>query len=388
MKPVRLYVENFMCFDKAYIDFSQFSAAMIVGKIEGNDSYYNGVGKTSLFKAIEYVLFNQADVNLENIVRDDSGACHIVMDFLIGDQEYRVSRSRTKKGTTDLTLLQRNGQVGSEEEVYHSVSSAKDDPTYQNYHPYIDKKEFEKYCNDLSGSRAGDTEKDLSKLIKFNNKSFRSTVHFMQNDLNGLPTATPEKRKGILKEALNLSVYQKLEKIAKEKAGLLFKDIEKSQTIIESIGDPDQDLKILASQLVETQKNLVSKQEEMSFLEEELKINTEKVAQLTQDHAILENKFASLVTREAAAIVERGKSETSVKEYTSKCSNIIKIAKDIIAEINALKDNQTKLASLDYTQIDILTEQVEKSKEQIAQHNQIIKTNVARHEELKEPLPK
>src|ERR1700678_2450616 len=105
MKPLRVYGENFMCFDRFYIDFTQFSAALIVGKIENNDSYSNGVGKTSIFKAIEYALFNQADVNLENIVRDDSGICRVVLDFLIGDQEYRLSRSRTKKGTTDLILL-------------------------------------------------------------------------------------------------------------------------------------------------------------------------------------------------------------------------------------------------------------------------------------------
>ena len=222
MKPVRLYIENFMCYDRAYIDFTQFSAALVVGKISGNDSYSNGVGKTSLFKAIEYVLFNQADVNLENIVRDDSATCQVVMDFIIGDQEYRVSRSRTKKGTTDLTLLQRTGKDGSDEEVYHKiVPDQKDD----NYIPYIDKKQTDKFWKNISGSRAGDTEKDLAKLVKFNRKSFRSTIHFPQKDMSGLPTVTPEKRKGILKEALDLVIYSKLEKIAKEQASKLSKDI-------------------------------------------------------------------------------------------------------------------------------------------------------------------
>ena len=34
MKPLRLYGENFMCFDRFYIDFTQFSAALIVGKMK------------------------------------------------------------------------------------------------------------------------------------------------------------------------------------------------------------------------------------------------------------------------------------------------------------------------------------------------------------------
>jgi DNA repair exonuclease SbcCD ATPase subunit len=380
MKPIRLYVENFMCFDRAYIDFTQFSAALIVGKIEGNDSYSNGVGKTSLFKAIEYVLFNQADVNLENIVRDDSLVCQIVMDFLIGDQEYRVSRSRSKKGTTDLTLLQRNGQGGVEEKVYHQISD-------QNYRPLIDKKETKDYWKDLSGSRAGDTEKDLAKLIKFNGKSFRSTVHFMQNDLTGLPTATPEKRKGILKDALNLLVYLKLEKIAKDKSNLLSKDIERHKVLIEGLGNPESDLKNLTLQLAEVERLLTSKQEGLATLDNESKIQNENISKLVHAHSNLEGKFAALLVKEAATTSDRNRTEISVKEYTSKCSNVIKLAKEIIAEVNSLKEMQAKLVSLDYGQIDILNEQIEKNKEQITQHNQIIKLNLAKYDELKVPLP-
>jgi len=380
MKPIRLYVENFMCFDRAYIDFTQFSSALIVGKIEGNDSYSNGVGKTSLFKAIEYVLFNQADVNLENIVRDDSLVCRIVMDFLIGNQEYRISRSRSKKGTTDLTLLQRNGEAGTEEETYHQISD-------QNYHPFIDRKETKNYWKDLSGSRAGDTEKDLAKLIKFTSKSFRSTVHFMQNDMTGLPTATPEKRKGILKDALNLLVYLKLEKIAKEKSNLLFKDIERHKILIEGLGNPDSEVQTLISQLSEVEKLLISKQEGLAFLEDELKNQNENISKLVHTHSNLEGKFAALLVKETSATNDKNRAEISVKEYTSKCSNTIKLAKDIIAEIGSLKESQAKLVALNYSQIDILNEQVEKNKEQVAQYNQIIKSNLAKYEELKVPLP-
>src|SRR5574338_296478 len=213
MKPLRLYIENFMCHEKSYIDFTQFSSALIVGKMENNDNYSNGVGKTTIFKAIEYVLFNQADVNMEKIIRDDTTSCRIVLDFLIGDQEYRVSRTRTRK-STDLSLFQRNSVDGLETEVYHTIAG-------DVYEPFADKKVMETYWKDLSGSRAGDTEKDLGKLIKINPKSFRSTIHFLQNDFGGLPTATPETRKKILKEALNLAVYTKLEKIAKDRAAAL-----------------------------------------------------------------------------------------------------------------------------------------------------------------------
>jgi DNA repair exonuclease SbcCD ATPase subunit len=385
MKPTRLYIENFMCFDRAFIDLTQFSTALIVGKKDSNDNYSNGVGKTSIFKAIEYVLFNEADVNLEDIILDDAPHCRVVLDFLIGDQEYRLSRKRTKKGNTDLTLLQRNAQPGSETEVYHHILGASSGEN--NYEPHLDKSDFEPYWKDLSGSRATDTEKDLTKLIKFTYKSFRSTMHFMQNDMTGLATVTPEKRKGILKDALGLMIYPKLEKIAKEKANLLFKDIEKNKILIEGLGDLNQQLITLSSQLSETDSKLLMKQNDLSSSNEELGLQNQKIAQLTNDHSNLESKFASLLVQEVGVTAERNKIEISVKEYTSKCSNIVKAAKEIVAEINLLKENQIKLAALNYNQIDILIEQVEKDKEQIAQLNQIIKTHMETYEDLKVPLP-
>jgi DNA repair exonuclease SbcCD ATPase subunit len=380
VKPVRLYVYNFMCFDTAYIDFTQFSSALIVGKIEGNDSYSNGVGKTSLFKAIEYVLFNQADVTLENIVRDDSGICRIVMDFLIGDQEYRLARSRTKKGTTDLTLLQRNAVPSLDEEAYHRIEG-------DAYIPFIDKKETKHFWKDISGSRAGDTEKDLTKLIKFTSKSFRSTVHFMQNDMTGLPTASPEKRKGILKDALNLLVYIKLEKLAKERAALIIKDIDKHQILIEGLGHPDNDITSLTVQLQRVSNDISDKQTALILLQEQQQQQNEQVAQFSQNLSLLESKFASLLTQEETLIKERDRSEISVKEYTSKKSNTIKMAKDLVTQIKSLKETHTKLSALNYADIERLTTSIEQIKEQSARHDQIIKSKNEELQELLVPLP-
>src|ERR1035441_10597909 len=167
MKLVRLYIENFMCYEYGFVDFREFSAALIVGKKENNDHIANGVGKTTIFKAIEYVLFNYADIPLERVIRDDMLSCRVVIDFLVGDQEYRLSRTRSKK-STDLTLLQRKATDGHDDQVYHGVSEMG-----AVFTPYTDKKEIEEYWKDISGSRAGDTEKELAKLTKTTQKAFR-----------------------------------------------------------------------------------------------------------------------------------------------------------------------------------------------------------------------
>lgn len=385
MKPVRLYIENFMCHDRSFIDFEEFSAALIVGKIDNNDLKSNGVGKTTIFKAIEYVLFNQADVNLEKIIRDDTNSCKITLDFIVNGIEYRVSRTRTRKGATDLSLFERTNHTGSKEEVYHLVVDSTDnDHTYSDIVSPITE---ERFWKDISGRRAADTEKDLAKLIKLNFKSFRSTIHFLQNDFTGLTTATPERRKGILKDALDLIIYSKLEKFVKEKSSGLSREIDRHKVLINNLGDLDTDLMTLSGQLVGLNKDLSDKHIKLDDLTVRLSGGNADLNTLVNEHSNLESKFSSLLAKEKTLSSEKSRLEISVKEYTSKTSNIAKAAKDLIVEIKSLKEQQFELIKLDYSQIDILSEQIGLKKEQVIHHTVSITNDAAKLEELNIPMP-
>lgn len=365
-----------MCHEKSYIDFSEFNAALIVGKIENNDNYSNGVGKTSIFKAIEYVLFNQADINLEKIIRDDTNYCQIVFDFFIGDQEYRISRKRTKKGATDLSLLQRTPALGDEIEVYHSISNGDYNPVFN-----------DKYWKDISGRRAADTEKELHKLIKINLKSFQSTVHFIQNDFSGLTTSTPEKRKSLFKDALNLIVYSKLEKMAKDKANIILKDLDKHKILIESLGD-------LKAEVVELQKQYLKLSEQLNKSTETLVEPSAQIVEaneqlsiLTSSHKELEKKYVSLLEKEKSILNEISKIKISTDEYQVKKNSAIKVAKNLIEEVKTNKELLKPLLEIDLSQIDILNEEINETKQKIAHFNIVIQNNIVDYEELKIPVP-
>lgn len=378
MKPSRLYIKDFMCYDDAYIDFSEFSSALIVGKTENNNDVSNGVGKTTIFRAIEYVLFNHSDVNLENIVRDDADKCSITFDFIVGGEEYRATRTRTRKGTSDLSLYKRTSLDGEETKALHSISG-------DHYTPIED--DEEKYWKDISGRRTPDTEKEIGKLVKVNLKSFRIFVHFMQHDFGGLTTATPETRKKILKDALNLIIYSKLEKIAKDKSSALSKEADRFRTLIDNIGDPDQALAEISQKLVLAEQEISNRALKVGEFEALVTLANEKVNQLVNDHANLESKFSALVTREQSLNTEKTRIETSIKEYTTKKSNIVKLAKEAIVELKEFEETQIKLVGLDFNQIDILSEQIVSNKEKTAQLNLTIQNDMARMEKLKKPIP-
>lgn len=373
MKPIRLYIKDFMCYDRAYVDFTQFSSALIVGKTEGNDAEANGVGKTTIFKSMEYVLFNQSNFNLERIIRDDATACKVVFDFSIGDQEYRLARTRTRKGSTDLSLYERTAEAGQVEQILHDDAQE----------PVID----EKFWKDISGRRAADTEKDLSKLLKINYKSFRAFVHFVQHDFTSLATATPEKRKAILKDALNLVIYAKLEKIAKDKSATISRELDRCHVLVEGLGTPNEEVSKLQIQVVEVDKSILSHSEVLKVLQDNLEELNIKVNELTTQYSSLETKFSTLLTKEQGLVQNKIKLETSLKEYQTKKSNITQEARSLISEVKQLEETQTKLVATDFSQIDILAEKIEEKKVLVTQHNVNIKTCLEEYEELKIPMP-
>ncbi len=371
MKPLRLYIENFLCHEYSFLDFTQFNSALVVAKISNNELLSNGAGKTTIFKAIEYVLFNEADVNLEKIIRDDEPSCKVTLDIEVDNVEYRISRKRTRKGSSDLTLWKRTSETGEFSEVYGETD------------PLTDKK----YWKDISGRRAADTEKDLFKLIKLNFKSFRNTIHFLQNDFSGLTKATPKDRKLILKEALNLAIYSKLEKIAKEKSSFLIKEIDKNKILLENIGDPQSIITDNKDKVAVSEKALEGKRK---LLEETTSINndlSEKLNELNQIYSATINKTADLKLKEKEFKASATKIETSIKEYSTKKSNVSKSAHAIVADLKSLKEEQASLVDKDYNQIDILNEKISTKKDEISSFKINIQNLINKVEELKIPMP-
>ena len=374
MRPLRLYVSDFMCYDHAYIDFTQFGCALIVAKKENNADESNGAGKTTLFRAIEYALFNYTEAKLEVVIRDDTDACSVTFDFMIGLQEYRITRTRTRKGTTDVTLYSRI--TSGDEKELHAITGAK-------YTPASDKKHWK----DISGRRAADTEKEIAKLIKVNVKSFRAFIHFVQNDFSGLSTATPSARKAILRDTLNLAIYSKLEKIAKEQSNTISKEIAKLNVLLETLGDPDKELIVLNQQLVDSDKEIVSRQTKLAELEATHSQFIDSINTLTNEHSNLESKFASLLVREQTLNTEKAKIETLIKEFATKKTNIVKLAQSIVGEVKQLEATQLNLIKIDFTQIETLAEQIVANKEKIAQLTLTIKNDTARCDKLRKPIP-
>lgn len=344
MKLIRLYLENFICYEISEIDFTTFSSALIVGKINGNDIYSNGTGKSSIFKAIEYVLFNQArETKLEKLVRDGTTKCKVVLDIESNGKIYRISRSRTAKGTSDLSLFERNGF---------------DDQNVNPYSSALTEEQVKLFWNNISSRRTNDTEEDLKKLHKVNLEAFLSTNHFIQNDFTGLPTATAGQRKKILKEALQLIIYTKLEKIASEESKLLSKELDKKRAALNAIGDPQKDIDLILTKIIDIDNQIISKTSQVESKKTKVEDLSFRISELTSKFSTLDSQSAAFVKKQADCALKVKKLETSVAEADQRRKNAAQAGKDIIKDKKELKSQEKSIPTEDLEKLDSLKNNV------------------------------
>ena len=198
MQPLRLSVKNFCSHQETEFSFDDFQSALVIGKVKDNDRFSNGAGKSTIFNAIEYVLFNEIHFSsLEKIIRDGCDVCKVEFDFIssLDKSIYRIIRSNSKRTGTDVRLFKKT-----------------EDDTWE----------------DLTQRRVSDTEKEIVKIVGFNYKAFCASVLFsqagsennVQRDFGNLPALTPEKRKSVLREVLQLNVYGNYEKLAKSRSSV------------------------------------------------------------------------------------------------------------------------------------------------------------------------
>jgi exonuclease SbcC len=211
-----------------------FQSVLIVGRSNKNDRVSNGVGKTTIFRAIEYVLFNQSHATLlDKVVRDGKKKAIVEFDFELGGDVYKIYRHRCDTGASDVRLYKKNASGD---------------------------------FDSISGRTPSCTDALIRDLIKISYKAFTYSVLFRQADLAGITATDANKtdesnrkaRKEILKEPLNLAPYTRLEELAAKKVRPIKKEIDRLEGSISVIGNPDIDIKKAEEELVSTMAQIKS----------------------------------------------------------------------------------------------------------------------------------
>lgn len=315
MRPLRIYLKNFMNHRKTEIDCTNFQTVLVVGRSQKNERISNGVGKTTIFRAIEYALFNQSHATtLDKVVRDSKKKAIVEFDFELSGEVYRIYRHRTSTGSAEVRLYKKIGT------------------------------EFES----ISARTPSATDAVIRDLIKITHKAFTYSVLFRQADLTGITSVTdPKKRREVLKEPLNLATYTKLEEMAVEKRRPLKRKIDQFEGSIQVIGNPDEDIEKAEKELQGTLLQIKNNQDLIKTTEEIIDQKRQIVEDLKQSLGQHDIDIHKKVSEQEAALKKLKESSKSSDNRLVKLSNLI-TEKEKTLKVNeqTTQDVQVKLEVL------------------------------------------
>jgi exonuclease SbcC len=224
MQPLYLYLKDFMLHGESSIDFTKLSpATAIIGMEDSNLKNSIAVGKTTIFHAINYALYNaKPSTNINKIIRDTAKKAEVIFDFSMSDGNiYRIERTRTK--------------------------------STQNLYLKVKVNDSWKDITDRTNSL---TEQKILDIIKINQETFENSSYFKQGDQENLASATPAKRKEIIRDILHLeewSVYEKKAKSIRDDYSNKLSIVKKT---IDNLGNPQFDCENLQLELFNIESSL------------------------------------------------------------------------------------------------------------------------------------
>lgn len=208
MIPNYLKIINFMNHKNSIIEFSSLpNAVIIIGMEDNSTDKSNAVGKSTLFNAIHFALFDETVSKKSRVIRRGQNKCEVIFIFEMSDgKKYKIHRTRTK--------------------------------TSKNVYFYV----YEEDWNNISCRTNSQTEDFICKIIGVSQRIFKNSSYFKQKDDFDLAEAKPEKRKAIIMDMLHMKEWKVYEKIAKEKKNEIEKEISILENTLPIFGDPKEDL--------------------------------------------------------------------------------------------------------------------------------------------------
>lgn len=305
MLPTRLVIENFFSHKNTEIDFSEFSSALLIGNTEGDYGKSNGAGKSAIFEAVVWALFNKSRVAMmDDVIKWGELSCKVILEFLHDGKNYKVTRTRFSANSTTNIELKTLDSFGT--------------------------------WKDISGSTSGETNQRIENVLKLDYRTFINSTYFRQNDISEFAESEASKKKDILKSIIDLSRWDEYEKASKSKTKELNAEVKLLQLSIQEYDSTVQSLEQVKKDLETNTADIESLTNKKKLLEEKIysaKSSYEKLKQ-SLDTAAYDrlNADISNIMKEGKTVKADLASATSQRDSSEK-------------ELNSLRDELEKVLS-------------------------------------------
>ncbi len=179
MRPLRLYLENIHSYRGPHeLDLSNVALAVLSGD--------NGSGKTTIAVDVSrFVLYGQTRHGLNSIIADGEDYCRAEMEFMLGNERYLISRSRSSKGAGKTSLS------------FQLLGTT----------PII-----------LDGKTVAETQGRIERTLRMTDELFIATACAMQGDSARFTEAKPAARKEVLADILDLERWLRRAEVSRHMA--------------------------------------------------------------------------------------------------------------------------------------------------------------------------
>jgi len=262
MIPIYLRLTNFLSHVNSEINFSELDfVTLVIGIDRGNPKRSNGAGKSSLFDAITWALYEQsradgdASTTMDDIVREGTDRAEVEFHFQLGEDLYRIIRSRDQKKRKSDVVFQIKG---------------------------------DKRWQPIGADNKKETNAKIATTIGLDYDVFVNSVLLRQHEATAFATMTSGERKNVVAQVLQLDHYDSYNGYAKDKAdefSLKLSDSDNFLTLHSNASvekeQGEKELTSLQEQMAIQQRRLESLQKIMEKLrdaqaEEKTKVNVVK----------------------------------------------------------------------------------------------------------------
>jgi len=244
----------------------------------------NGNGKSAIFDAITWALWGKSRArNDDDLIHSGQSEMEIELEFISGEQQYRVLRKHAKKPSKA-----RAGQTILELQIAGNGT----------FRP-------------ISGNSLLETQQKIIDILNLDYEMFKNSAFLRQGHADEFSIKRPGERKEILANILDLSHYDELESRAKEQSS-------KRRTEADRLEIAITDFELQLANKVKYEDEIRKIQSEITQLEEQSKFKETAISSLRSQKATLEIKKEQLSNtevhlNETKKELERRKTKT--KEY-------------------------------------------------------------------------
>jgi len=298
MIPSRLVLKNFMCYrdNVPPLSFDGIHVACLCGD--------NGNGKSALFDAMTWALWGKSRAkgnNDDDLIHLGQSEMEIELEFISGEQRYRVIRKHAKKPSKA-----RAGQTVLELQIASNGA-----------------------FRSISDNSKSETQQKIIEILNLDYETFENSAFLRQGHADEFSIKPAGKRKDILANILGLSQYDELERRAKELAGDRRTEADRLENAINEIG-------LQLADKPKYEDEITKIQDEISKLEEKRKAAEATISSLHSQKLSLEFKKEQLSNTEIH--INENKKELERRQAKSKeLQARIKEYEQVLAEREAIE---------------------------------------------------